>query len=79
MKKVMVRRCPVWRHPSKGMPPVCGSAAKGARVEVEVSDGNRGQFTVLLDGRVIAEKGESLPEIEQVVAAVRNATPAHSR
>jgi hypothetical protein len=44
-------------------------------VEVELIDGNRGEFTVSLDGHMIAQKGESLPDAEKVVAAVRKAQP----
>ena len=46
-------------------------------VEVEVVDGNRGEFTVLVDGREVAHKGEQgLPSTEEVSTAVRNATAA---
>ena len=38
---------------------------------MEVVDGNRGELTVSLDGRVIARKGEALPVVDEVVAAVR--------
>jgi hypothetical protein len=45
-------------------------------VQVELIDGNRGEFTVSLDGHVIAQKqGESLPDPEKVVAAVKKAQP----
>jgi hypothetical protein len=41
---------------------------------VELVDGNPGEFTVLVGGRVLARKqGNDLPPIEQVVAAVREA------
>jgi hypothetical protein len=35
--------------------------------------GNRGEFTVSVDGHVVAEKGESLPDNEHLLAAVRDA------
>jgi hypothetical protein len=38
---------------------------------VELVDGNRGELTVSADGRVVARKGEALPAIDEVVAAVR--------
>jgi hypothetical protein len=49
-------------------------------VEVELVDGNRGEFTVLVDGRVVAEKGLIFkPSVEQVVKAVREAVPSEPR
>ena len=45
-------------------------------VEVELVDGDRGELTVLVDGRVVAEKGlNSTPSVEQVLKAVREAVP----
>jgi len=42
-------------------------------------DGNRGEFTVLVDGKPVAKKGLlSKPSVEKVVQAVRDATPAHA-
>ena len=49
-------------------------------VEVELVDGGRGEFTVLLDGREVATKGQdSMPSAAQVLAAVREAAPARTR
>ena len=45
-------------------------------VEVEVVNGNRGEFSVLVDRKEVARKGESLPSNEEVLTAVRNAQPA---
>jgi hypothetical protein len=46
-------------------------------VEVELVDGNRGEFTVLVDGREVAKKGLIFkPSVEKVVKAVRQAAPA---
>jgi hypothetical protein len=43
-------------------------------LKVELVDGNRGEFTVLVDGRVVAGKqGHDMPPVEEVVAAVRKA------
>jgi hypothetical protein len=45
-----------------------------------VVDGNRGEFTVLLDGQTVAQKkDDSLPDIQAILAAVRKAEPAHVR
>ena len=40
---------------------------------MELINGNRGEFTVSVDGRVVAQKGESLPGNDEVLAAVRGA------
>ena len=45
-------------------------------VEVEMVNGDHGEFTVAVDGQVVARKGESLPSAEEVLAAVRKAQPA---
>jgi hypothetical protein len=46
-------------------------------VEVKRVDGQRGELTVLVDGRVVAKKGLLFkPSVEKVLAAVREAGPA---
>jgi len=46
-------------------------------IEVELVDGNRGELTVLMDGRVVAKKWLFLkPSVQKVLAAVREAAPA---
>jgi hypothetical protein len=53
---------------------VADALQKEPGVEVELVDGNRGEFTVLVGGQVVAGKrGDDLPPIEEVVAAVRKA------
>ena len=39
-------------------------------------NGNRGEFTVLVDRKEVAHKGDSLPSNEEVLKAVRDAQPA---
>ena len=49
-------------------------------VEVELVNGHQGEFTVLMDDRVVAQKDQdSLPPVERVLEAVREATPAGAR
>jgi hypothetical protein len=46
-------------------------------VKVELVNGDHGELTVLLDGRIVAKKGFfSTPTVEKVLAAVREAEPA---
>jgi hypothetical protein len=47
-------------------------------VNVEEVDGDHGEFTVLVDDRVVSQKGEQsagLPDVNEVVNAVRKAQP----
>jgi hypothetical protein len=46
---------------------------------VEVIDGQRGELTVLVDGREVFRKGDSLPPIDEVKAAVAGAAAAGAR
>ena len=46
---------------------------------MEVTDGDRGEFTVLVDGQTVAQKGDSLPDVQTVLAAVRMGQPAHAK
>jgi hypothetical protein len=48
-------------------------------VQVSLTDGGRGEFSVTVDGRVVAQKTDQLPDPDQVVAAVRQAQPASAR
>jgi hypothetical protein len=61
---------------------VAEALRKEPDVEVKEVDGARGEFTVLVDDRVAIQKeeqSESLPEVNDVVRAVRAAKPmAHS-
>jgi hypothetical protein len=55
---------------------VADALRKEPGVEVELVDGNRGELTVLVDGRVVAKKGLIFkPSVEKVLKAVREATP----
>jgi hypothetical protein len=49
-------------------------------IEVELVDGNRGEFAVLVDGHVVAKKGLIFkPSVERVLKAVQEATSAEAR
>jgi len=52
---------------------VAASLRNEPGIAVEVIDGNHGEFTVSVDGRVVAQKDKSLPEIADVLKAVRQA------
>jgi hypothetical protein len=49
-------------------------------VEVELVDGDHGELTVLIDGRIVARKWLLFkPSIEKVVQAVRDAPSADTK
>jgi hypothetical protein len=45
-------------------------------VRVSVVDGSPGELTIRVDGEEVARKGEAFPEINDVVAAVRQSGTA---
>lgn len=58
MQRVTIRQCPVCGTIRSHAASLAAKlkAARGRDVEVELVDGNRGELTMLVDGRVIAEK-----------------------
>jgi len=52
---------------------VADALRKEPGLDVEVVDGEKGEFTVWVDGDEVAHKGDSLPPVADVVAAVRQA------
>jgi hypothetical protein len=56
---------------------VADELRKEPGVNVQVVDGARGEFTVLADGREVANKTEAgMPSLEDVLAAVRKSGQA---
>jgi hypothetical protein len=59
---------------------VADELRKEPGVEVELVDGNRGELTVLVDGKSVAKKGLFFkPSVDKVVKAVRDAPAAEVR
>jgi hypothetical protein len=48
-------------------------------IQVELVNGNRGEYTVLVDGRVVAEKHETLPSVDEVLAAINKPETATAK
>ena len=44
-------------------------------VELHLVDGSRGEFTVSVGDQVVARKTDTLPSVDQVITAVRDAKP----
>jgi hypothetical protein len=47
-------------------------------VNVELVDGSPGELTIIVDGEQVARKGDSLPQINDVVRAVKQSGTAAS-
>jgi hypothetical protein len=59
---------------------VADALRKEPGLEVELVDGNRGEFTVLVDGQMVTKKRLIFkPAVEKVLQAVRKANPARAR
>lgn len=76
MKKVTIRRyrfsSGILNHSEK----VKAALQKEPETQVEVIDGVENELTVLVEGQIVAEnQGERLPEPEEVLTAVRHASP----
>jgi hypothetical protein len=58
---------------------VADALRKAPGIEVELVDGNRGEFTVLVDGHSVAQKDPtSTPSVEQVLKAVKATATAEA-
>jgi hypothetical protein len=59
---------------------VADALRKEPGVEVALVDGSRGEFTVLVDGQVVAKKGLiSKPSVDEILKAVRAAGPVAAK
>ena len=47
-------------------------------LNVQIVDGDRGEFSITVDGREVVRKGDSMPTADEAVATVRRAVPAHT-
>jgi hypothetical protein len=58
---------------------VAAELRKEHGVEVELVEGGKGEFSVHVDGHLVAQKGATAPTDEEVLAAVRNAGAAAAK
>jgi hypothetical protein len=58
---------------------VAAALRKIPGLNVELSDGQKGEFTVLVDGQEVARKGNEMPTVDEVVTAVKNVALAKQR
>lgn len=77
MKKVMIRRCPSCDGIIARAREVETALSGTSDLNVEVTDGAKGEFTVLVDGHQVSGKnGEELPSADEVETAVKDAAHA---
>jgi hypothetical protein len=55
---------------------VAAALRKEPGLQVEVVDGGKGEFKVMVDGREVAGKGDTMPDVDEVLAAVRKGSTA---
>jgi len=71
MKQVTIRRCPVCHNIGNLTSMVTAALKNDPDTNVNVVEGEKGEFTVEVDGRPISKKsGETLPTAQNVVKAV---------
>jgi hypothetical protein len=72
MSQVIIRRCPVCPTIGARTDEVAAVLQKEPGVTVTVENGQKGQFTVEVNGQIVAQKhGEMLPTAKEVAAAVQ--------
>ncbi len=75
MERVVIRACPVCGTIRERAAHVAEELRKEPGYQVELIDGGKGEFSVSVDGREVIRKAEKLPEVEEVMHAVRDAVP----
>jgi hypothetical protein len=72
MSQVTIRRCPICPTIRAHTDEVVTALNKEPGMKVKVDNGAKGEFTALVNGRIVAQKlGEMLPTTEEVAAAVQ--------
>jgi len=75
MNTVTIRRCPVCGSIREHAEKVQAALKNDPWLLVEVTDGAKGEFTVLVDDEIVAQKtGDAFPDVDDVVAAVHEDT-----
>jgi hypothetical protein len=72
MPQVTVRRCPVCPTIRVHTDEVVTALNQEPGMKVKVDNGDKGEFSVSVNGQIVAQKiGEMLPTTEEVAAAVQ--------
>ena len=76
MSRIAIRYCVVWNYRPRAAR-VAEILQDEFKLDVDLVEGNRGEFTVWVDGNNVAKKiGDDFPPEEEVVTAVRKAIAA---
>ena len=76
MSSVTIKRCPVCPKVGNRAKEVTSALAGDMGLKARIEDGAKGEFSVLVYYiPVIQRNGDSLPSVEEVEAAIRNAVP----
>jgi hypothetical protein len=75
MEQIIIRECPVCGTIRERAARVAEELRKEPGYHVELIDGDRGEFSVTIDGREVVRKGHKLPEVDEVTDIVRGAVP----
>ncbi len=77
MSNIVIRRCPVCNGIRKHAQEALATLEHDLGVDARIEDGAKGEFSVLVDGAPVLQRGgDSLPSMDEVEAAVANAAPA---
>ncbi|HEY1187371.1 MAG TPA: hypothetical protein VGE74_06915 [Gemmata sp.] len=72
MKNVTIRRCPVCQNIGNHTDQVAAQLRNDPNTKVSVVDGNKGEFTVEVDGRRInGTNGDSLRDVSELANEIR--------
>jgi hypothetical protein len=76
MSNIVIKRCPVCESIGSRAQEVAAALKNDLGLDTHTKDGTNGEFSVLAGGvPVIQRTGEWLPSVDEVEAAVWNATP----
>ncbi len=76
MSNIIIKRCPVCESIGSRAQEIAAALKSHLGMNVHIKDGANGEFSVLAGGvPVIQRTGEGLPSVDEVEAAVCNATP----
>lgn len=78
MSTIIIRRCPASPAIDSHAHAVSLALLGGFGLRALIEDGNKDEFSVLVDGSIVLSRTESvLPSVEEVESAVQSASPVN--
>jgi hypothetical protein len=74
----MIKRCPECPRIGARADEVAAELREEHALDVDIFDGRKGEFTILVDGDAVLRKQNDPPSLEDAIDAVRSAQPAPS-